>query len=237
MYSISSAPLQLPNAVQVAFTVVKYPTPAGVRQGVATTWLQQQCQQLLTGQVLLPEERVRLPIYLRRGGSFGVPKLESGLPNLTAPMLMVGPGTGVAPFRGFLQQRQQQLKGHKGDVGTACLYFGCRHKDQDYLYRQDLKQLQKSCILNKLHVAFSRAHEEKIYVQHLMQRDSKEVYALLQHPDVHIYICGDGSSMAKDVHSALVGVFQSQGNMTANEANAHLANLTKQHRYIRDIWS
>ena len=237
MYSISSSPLQLPTALQVAFTVVKYPTPAGLRKGVATTWLQQQCQQILAGQVLLPEERVRLPIYLRRGGSFAVPKLETGLPNLAAPMLMVGPGTGVAPFRGFLQQRQQELKSHKGQAGTTCLYFGCRHRDQDYLYRQDLKQLQKSGVLDKLHVAFSRAQEEKVYVQHLMQRNSKEVYGLLQHPDVHVYICGDGSSMAKDVHSALVGVLQSHGNMTANEANAHLATLTKQHRYIRDIWS
>lgn len=227
----------MPTLVQVAFTVVKYPTPAGVRHGVATTWLQQQCQQILAGQVLPAEARIRMPIYLRRGGSFGVPLLETGLPNLAAPMLMIGPGTGVAPFRGFLQQRQQQLKGYKGEVAPTCLYFGCRNKEEDFLYKQDLEQLETDGVLNKLHVAFSRAQKDKVYVQHLMQQDSKEVYELLQHPHVRIFVCGDGSNMAKDVHSALVAIFQSHGNMTASEANAHLATLTKQHRYIRDIWS
>lgn len=237
MYSVSSSPLQLPNALQIAFTVVRYPTPAGGRKGVATTWLQQQCQPILTGHVQPAEAMIRLPVYLRRGGSFGVPKLESGLPNLAAPMLMIGPGTGVAPFRGFLQQHQQQLKGHEGEVGTTCLYFGCRQKDHDYLYRQDLEQLQKQGVLRQLHVAFSRAQSEKVYVQHLMTRDSKNVYDLLQHADIHVYVCGDGSSMAKDVHSTLIDVLQSNGNMTAKEANDYLTALTKQHRYIRDIWS
>lgn len=237
MYSISSSPLQLPNAVQVAFTVVKYPTPAGVRQGVATTWLQQQCQPILAGQVQPREAQIRLPMYLRRGGSFGVPKLESGLPNLAAPMLMIGPGTGVAPFRGFLQQRQQQLKGHTGEVGATCLYFGCRNKAEDYLYRQDLEQLRDEGVLKTLHVAFSRAQSEKVYVQHLMKSNSQNVCDLLQHPEIHVYVCGDGSSMAKDVHSTLTDILQTHGSMTANEANAYLTTLTKQHRYIRDIWS
>ena len=224
--------------VQVAFTVVKYPTPAGFRQGVATTWLQQLCKPLLAKGSQAAVAPIRLPVYLRRGGSFGLPRLESGLPNLAAPMLLIGPGTGVAPFRGFLQERQQQLQDHKAEVGTVCLYFGCRHRDQDFLYQHDLEELErKSSVLSKLRVAFSREQQEKVYVQHLMQQDAQEVYELLQLPTVHVYVCGDGSTMAKDVHNALVGILQSKGSMTPNEAAAFMTAMTKQHRYVRDIWS
>lgn len=238
MYSISCSPLEAPHRVQVAFSVVKYATPAGVRQGVATNWLHRLCQPILEGNITAAEAKIRLPLYLRRGGSFGPPvSADSGLPDLAAPMLMIGPGTGVAPFRGFLQQRQHQVKHHKGDVAQAQLYFGCRQAHEDFLYEEDLKGFESSGVLGKLCVAFSRAQTSKVYVQDLLRQDVQGVFELLQHSSSHVYVCGDGASMARDVHSVLVGILESAGHLSASDATAFLADMTKQQRYVRDIWS
>ncbi|KAL3148407.1 hypothetical protein ABBQ38_013862 [Trebouxia sp. C0009 RCD-2024] len=238
MYSVSSSPLESPHRVHVAFSVVRYETPAGVRQGVATTWLEKLCQPMLEGRGVTNEDRVRLPVYLRRGGSFGLPvHTESGLPNLAAPMLMIGPGTGVAPFRGFLQQRRHLAKQQDSPAAPAWLYFGCRQEQEDFLYEADLKAFEADGTLSKLRVAFSRAQSSKVYVQHLLKQDAQQVFDLLRHPAVHVYVCGDGASMAKDVQSTLVGILESVGGLTTADASAVLAALTKQQRYIRDIWS
>ena len=238
MYSVSCSPLERPHAVQVAFSVVKYATPAGVRRGVATNWLQQLCKPVIDGRVTAAEARIRLPLYLRQGGSFGPPtKADSGLPDLAAPMLMIGPGTGVAPFRGFLQQRQHQIADHKGEAAPACLYFGCRQAHEDFLYEEDLKGFESDGVLTKLRVAFSRPQSSKVYVQDLLQQDAQDVYELLQHPSVHVYVCGDGASMAKDVHAVLISILESVGSLSTSDATAFLAAMTKQQRYVRDIWS
>lgn len=238
MYSVSCSPLERPHAVQVAFSVVNHATPAGVRHGVATNWLQQLCKPVIDGRVTAAEARIRLPLYLRQGGSFGPPsKADSGLPDLAAPMLMIGPGTGVAPFRGFLQQRQHQIADHKGEAAPARLYFGCRQAHEDFLYEEDLKGFESDGGLTKLHVAFSRAQSSKVYVQDLLRQDAQDVYELLQHPSVHVYVCGDGASMAKDVHAVLISILESMGSLSTSDATAFLAAMTKQQRYVRDIWS
>ena len=238
MYSVSCSPLQSPNAVQVAFSVVKYDTPAGTRRGVATNWLQQLCKPLLKKGDETAEADIRVPVYLRKGGSFGLPvHADSGLPNLAAPLLMIGPGTGVAPFRGFLQQRHHLTKHQDGAVAPASLYFGCRQKAEDYLYQDDLKGFAADGTLSKLRVAFSRAQSSKVYVQDLLKQDADFVCELLQHPAAYVYVCGDGVSMAKEVQSTLVGILESAGGMSNADASAYLTAMTKQERYVRDIWS
>ena len=162
---------------------------------------------------------------------------RSGKPDLAVPMLMIGPGTGVAPFRGFLQQRHHQSKRHEGAVAPACLYFGCRQEHEDFLYQADLKGLEAAGVLPKLRVAFSRAQSSKVYVQDLLRQDAQDVYDLLQHPAAHVYVCGDGASMAKDVHTVLASILESAGSLCSADATAFLAAMTKQQRYVRDIWS
>lgn len=190
---------------------------------------------MLEGKGVTP---VRLPVYLRRGGAFGLPvHADTGLPNLAAPMLMIGPGTGVAPFRGFLQQRQHLARQHDSPAAPAWLYFGCRQEQEDFLYQADLRAFEADGTLSKLRVAFSRAQSTKVYVQHLLKQDAQQVFDLLQHPAVHVYVCGDGASMAKDVQNTLVDVLESVGGLTTADASAFLAAMTKQQRYIRDIWS
>ena len=193
---------------------------------------------MLEGKRQAAQAGVSLPVYLRRGGSFGLPvHIDTGLPNLAAPMLMIGPGTGVAPFRGFLQERQHLAKQQDSSVAPARLYFGCRQEHEDFLYQHDLKSFETAGTLSKLCVAFSRAQSCKVYVQDLLKEDAQDVFDLLQHPAVHVYVCGDGASMAKDVQNTLVGVLESAGGLSTADASAFLAAMTKQQRYIRDIWS
>lgn len=239
MYSLSCSPLASPNAVQVAFSVVNFQTSAGVKHGVATNWLRDLCRPVISGSVTASQANIRLPLYLRRGGSFGPPvQSETGKPDLSAPMLMIGPGTGVAPFRGFLQQRQHDLKAGSGaDAAPAWLYFGCRQQHEDFLYQEDLLRFETDGVLDKLRVAFSRAQSSKVYVQDLLQQDAQEVCQLLQHPGAHVYVCGDGASMAKDVHNTLLDILESQSSFSKNQATLFLADMTKQQRYVRDIWS
>ena len=230
MYSVSCSPLHSPHAVQVAFSIVKHDTPAGVRHGVATTWMQKICQPILEKGVQAAEANVRLPVYLRKGGSFG-------LPDLAAPLLMIGPGTGVAPFRGFMQQRQHLAKQQGDSVAPAWLYFGCRQEHQDFLYKDDLKGFEADGTLSKLRVAFSRAQSNKVYVQDLLKQDAGDVFELLQHSAAHVFVCGDGASMAKDVQNTLLGILQSAGGLSTADASAFLVAMTEQQRYVRDIWS
>eukprot|EP00884_Botryococcus_braunii_P018195 jgi/Botrbrau1/5059/Bobra.37_1s0024.1 len=149
MYSISSSPLLFPDVIHVAFSVVRYNTAAGERQGVCTSWLEGLARPMLDGKPAGPKA-VHIPVFLRRGGAFGLPA------SLAAPLLMIGPGTGVAPFRGFLQHRRELSRGGGGDKpGQAALFFGCRRRDEDYLYGAEFEELRADRTLSKLEVAFS----------------------------------------------------------------------------------
>ena len=148
---------------------------------------------------------------------------------------MIGPGTGIAPFMAFLQERAGLTVVNKIEAPTKnVFYFGCRHRDVDFLYREELQNMEREGKLT-LRVAFSREQREKIYVQHLILQDASFLWGLIQE-GAHIYVCGDAKHMAKDVHTALLTIFQQQGGLTADVADKLMASLEGGHRYQRDVW-
>jgi cytochrome P450/NADPH-cytochrome P450 reductase len=163
---------------------------------------------------------------------------ESGfeLPeNAEAPIIMVGPGTGVAPFRGFLQARRV-MKEQGQQVGEAHLYFGCRNPEHDYLYKNELEIAEQEGLV-QLHTAFSRVDgEEKCYVQHLMRDDAHKLIPLLEQGG-HLYVCGDGSKMAPDVEATLKKAYADVSGNSTEQADAWLERLQQEGRYAKDVWT
>lgn len=221
-YSATSSPeLDGDSVLQFAFSVVE--------SGLATNCLARLCQNYVDEQqssevLLIPREsdstsHFRPPASLKTG------------------YIMIGPGTGVAPFRGFLRERLHQMgQSEDKEVGTTTLFFGCRNRDKDFLYEDDLLELQEKGALNKLDVAFSRDGPKKIYVQDRLMACSREVAEVVKRGGC-IYVCGDGGSMAQGVHAALGDIlaeFCCQGK--AEDGKAMLRQLAEEHRYVRDIW-
>ena len=229
MYSIACAQLgKTAEQVEVAFSVVESTAPDGtVSRGVATGYLESLCNPLLCAGDAA--SNIVLPVHHRTGGAFAPPS------DVSVPWIMIGPGTGVAPFRGFLQARRAALQGVAAKA-PAWLFFGCRREEEDYLYREDLKAFLRDGTLAQLQVAFSRAGPSKVYVQHLMRKHAAALFELLEE-DAHVFVCGDGAGMAKDVHAALVEIIATQGGVEAAEAEAQLSTMAKAGRYVRDIWS
>ncbi len=145
-------------------------------------------------------------------------------------MIMVGPGTGIAPFRAFLQERDT-----RGATGKNWLFFGNPHFTQDFLYQLELQQYLKRGLLTKLDVAFSRDQAEKVYVQDKLRRQAKEIWQWLEQ-GAHLYICGDANRMAKDVHQALSDIIQQEGDKTAEQAQEYLERLRAAKRYQKDVY-
>jgi len=237
MYSISSAPSSATGSdkAEVAFTAVEYPTVSGgTRKGVATWWLENKALPLDDKPA---DADKRVPLYLRKGGSFSPPG------SVLVPWIMIGPGTGVSPFRGFLQQRRTALSSSSSSSSPAdCwLFFGCRDKAKDYLYGDELEGLAADGTLTKLCVAESRKNpDKKVYVQHLMLQHKDRLRELIVEQDAFVFICGDGHGMAKDVHNALVEIISSGDGadaMDAAEAEAMLKDMTRSARYVKDVWS
>src|SRR5947199_2750243 len=152
----------------------------------------------------------------------------------TVPIIMVGPGTGLAPFRGFLQERAA-LKAKGAELGPAMLFFGCRHPDQDYLYRDELKSFEASGI-TELHTAFSRAEGPKSYVQHLVSMNKERVWSLIEQGAI-IYVCGDGGKMEPDVKAALVAIYRERSGSDADAAQRWIDDLGTRNRYVLDVWA
>jgi cytochrome P450 / NADPH-cytochrome P450 reductase len=151
------------------------------------------------------------------------------------PMIMAGPGTGVAPFRGFLQERAA-LKQQGVPIGESLLFFGCRDPQQDFLYEDELRAFEAAGV-TQLHTAFSREPgKPKTYVQQAIQEQSEEVWRLIQQAAV-IFGCGDASRMAPDVRKAFAGVFQQRTGASEADAQAWLTGLMANHRYLEDIWA
>lgn len=221
-YSISSSPKVYPTSVHITAVVVEYQTPTGRNnKGVATTWL---ASKLPTD----PENPPKVPIFIRKS-QFKLPTRPQ------TPIIMVGPGTGLAPFRGFIQERDLAKKEGK-PVGDTILYFGCRKKSEDFIYENELEEYVNKEAL-KMYVAFSRDQQEKVYVTHLLAKNADEIWKVIGENNGHIYICGDARSMAKDVHEILVQVIQEKGKMSQSEATAYVKKMEAQKRYSADVWS
>lgn len=264
-YSLTSSPLCDPNTASIAFSVVRnvaavqppstYSGPALkpiCRGGLCTTYL----EEVLAPWLRKDEGRSNPPIrvFLKPSESFHPPA------SLAMPMILIGPGTGVAPFVGFLdhrevqlkqQQQQQQVGGPTGDataaateaaaggeIGDVHLFFGCRDEN-DYLFKAALEKKVADGVLTSLDVAMSRVAAEKVYVTDKIRARSSEVAELISRRGGHIFICGDGNHMAKDVHKAIVEalVTSSADAMAEDEAEEYLQEMKDSDRYVLDIWS
>ena len=214
LYSISSSQRLHPDEVHLTVGIVSYFNAFGRRcQGVASTCI---------GERLQPGQRCR--IFVQPSHSFAPPT------DGDVPMIMVGPGTGIAPFRAFLQERKAT-----GAKGINWLFFGDQRSSTDFLYRQELELLQAEGILTRLDTAFSRDQDEKIYVQHRMLENAREIWSWLE-AGACFYVCGDARRMAKDVDAALEKIVTEQGNMSPEQARAFLTNLSRNRRYQRDVY-
>lgn len=216
-YSISSSPKAHPSQVHVTCAVVRNVMPTGrVHDGVCSSYLQH----------VAPGGKV--PVFWR-ASHFKLPM------DPATPIVMVGPGTGLAPFRGFLQEREHLIKSGV-TVGPAHLFFGCRNRLHDYLYEEELKDALMTGALSELHVAFSREHSVKDYVQHHMEKTADRWYPLLTTEGGHLYVCGDAKNMAKDVHRTLIRVIQTKRRCSGTEAEGVVKELQDGGRYQRDVW-
>uniref|UniRef100_T1ILV8 NADPH--cytochrome P450 reductase n=1 Tax=Strigamia maritima TaxID=126957 RepID=T1ILV8_STRMM len=202
-YSISSSPKVHANSIHITAVLIEYETPTKrVNRGVATN-----CLRLKD-----PTNGIKptIPLYVRKS-QFRLPSKPK------TPIIMIGPGTGLAPFRGFIQERDKQRQQDKC-VGETILYFGCRHEKEDYLYKDELDEYVKNGTLTKLHVAFSRDQPEKIYVNHLLSQNASEVWHIIGENNGHIYVCGDARNMAREVHQIIVGIVETEGKMSKSDA-------------------
>lgn len=151
------------------------------------------------------------------------------------PIIMIGPGTGIAPMRAFLHERAQQ-KASGADVGESILYFGCRRRDEDFIYEDELTAFQAQGVLTQLHLAFSRQQEHKVYVQHLLAQNGAAVWDLVHRQNAHIYVCG-ATSMGNDVHRVLHEIVETVGGQSDAAATETLKALQDSHRYIQELWA
>ena len=212
LYSISSSPIIHPAQVHTTTATVRYGKDGKKHGGVCSTYLADRAAD------------AEVPIFLQKSPHFRPPK------DPALPMIMVGPGTGVAPFRAFLQERQA-----RGASGRNWLFFGEQREATDFYYRDELETMQAQGYLHRLDTAFSRDQEEKIYVQHRMLEHGAQLWAWLQ-DGARFYVCGDASRMAKDVDAALRRVVEDHGGMTAEDADAYVTAMTREKRYLRDVY-
>ncbi len=212
-YSIASSYLANPDEVHLTIRAVRYEAHGRQRYGVASV---QVAERLEPGD--------KIPIYVHENPNFKLPE------DASTPVIMIGPGTGVAPFRSFIQDREES-----GADGKSWLFYGDRRFLTDFLYQTEWQRWLQDGVLTRMDVAFSRDTDQKVYVQHRMLEKSSELYAWLQEGAV-VYVCGDEKHMAHDVHAALLSIIEQEGNLTKEEAEAYLNQLIEQKRYQRDVY-
>ncbi|WP_421330961.1 assimilatory sulfite reductase (NADPH) flavoprotein subunit [Aeromonas veronii] len=214
LYSIASAQSEVEEEVHLTVGVVRYPQEDGtVRSGAASSYLADR---------LIEDGEVR--VFIEHNDNFRLPQ------NPDTPVIMVGPGTGIAPFRAFMQEREAQ-----GAEGKNWLFFGNSHFTQDFLYQVEWQRYVKSGLLSKISLAFSRDQANKIYVQDRLREAGQELYQWLE-AGAHFYVCGDANKMAKDVQEALLDVIAEHGHKSREEAEEYLSELRRAKRYQRDVY-
>ncbi|MDL9945820.1 bifunctional nitrate reductase/sulfite reductase flavoprotein subunit alpha [Gordonia sp. ABSL11-1] len=211
-YSISSSPLSSPDEIHLTVSTVRYNVHGTPRGGVCSTFLADHA------------DGEDIGIFVNSTNHFRPPA------DPDAPMVMIGPGTGIAPFRAFLHERREL-----GHTGPNWLFFGEQYAATDFYYRDELTSMLADGLLTRLDVAFSRDQESKIYVQDRMREHGEELYRWL-HDGAHIYVCGDASRMAKDVDSALKGVVAQHGKLAPSSAEGYVKALAADKRYVRDVY-
>ncbi|HLF96732.1 MAG TPA: assimilatory sulfite reductase (NADPH) flavoprotein subunit [Methylococcaceae bacterium] len=213
LYSIASSLTAHPNQVHLIVAAVRYQAHNRDREGVCSTFL--------AGRIGAEE---KLPIYVQPNKNFRLPA------DPEAPLIMVGPGTGVAPFRAFVEEREAT-----GATGKNWLFFGDQHRATDYLYGEEWEDKLARGVLTRLDLAFSRDQAQKIYVQTRMLENSREIYAWLEEGG-HFYVCGDATRMAHDVHQALIEIASKEGGMSREMGESYVNALAESKRYLRDVY-
>lgn len=213
LYSIASSSTAYPEEVHLTIGAVRYERLGRERKGVCSCY---------SAERLKPGDKVR--VFIQQNDHFRLPD------NPETPVIMIGPGTGVAPYRSFLQEREEL-----GAEGKTWLFFGDQHFMTDFLYQTEWRQWLNEGVLTKMDVAFSRDKKEKVYVQHRMLEHSKEFFQWLEE-GAAVYICGDEKHMAKDVHHTLIEIIAKEGERNQESAEQYLADLQQNRRYLRDVY-
>jgi len=214
LYSIASSPRVHPGEAHLLVLAVTYPSRGRTRYGVASTYINDRWPQGTTA-----------PVYVQEAQKhFAMPADPS------APMIMIGPGTGLAPFRGFLEERDAS-----GGTGQNWLFFGDQRAATDFLYRDELAALMRDGVLTRLDTAFSRDQTEKIYVQHRMRERARDFYGWLEE-GAEVFICGDKSRMAADVQREIARIVETEGGRTAEQAAEYVAAMKKARRLKLDVY-
>jgi len=212
LYSIASSQAQVGEEVHLTLAVVDYEAHGSRHWGAASSFL------------AAAAEDGTVPVFIEANDRFRLPA------DASRDIIMIGPGTGIAPFRAFVQEREENAA-----TGRNWLFFGNRHFSQDFLYQTEWQAALKSGVLHKLDLAFSRDTAEKIYVQQRLRENGAELYAWLEN-GAHLNVCGDSTHMAKDVHAALIDIAVTHGGHSHDDARAWLADLMQQGRYARDVY-
>ena len=213
LYSVASSLRVFPEQVHLIVDVVRYESHGRARKGVASSFLADRATD------------VPVPVYPSSAKHFHMP--EDG----NVPIIMIGPGTGIAPFRAFLQERQA-----RGAKGKNWLFFGAQREACDYAYQEDFAKMQQDGLLTQITCAFSRDQTHKIYVQHRLLENAAGIWKWIDAEGGQIFVCGDAKRMAKDVDAALRKIVQEQGGMSVDAANEYVEKLKNEKRYKRDVY-
>jgi sulfite reductase (NADPH) flavoprotein alpha-component len=212
-YSIASSPLAMPSRIALTVNMVRYQHDLETRTGAASSFLGWHVQ-----------EGDRVPAFVVSNQNFRLPA------DTSLPVIMIGPGTGIAPFRAFLQHRAAQQAS-----GGNWLFFGNPHRGTDFLYEQELNAYVANGTLQRLDLAFSRDQPQKLYVQHRMLEQAAQLFDWLER-GAYLYVCGDARHMAEDVQKALLTIIEQQGQLDAVAARQYLVKMRQDKRYQRDVY-
>jgi sulfite reductase (NADPH) flavoprotein alpha-component len=213
LYSVASSLMAFPDQVHLIVDVVRYESHGRLRKGVASSFLAERADQ------------VPVPVFPSIAKHFHLPE------NPDTPIIMIGPGTGVAPFRAYLQERKAL-----GARGKNWLFFGAQHERCDFAYQEDFEAFTKDGILTRLDCAWSRDQAQKVYVQHKMMENAAEIWKWIDAEGAHFFVCGDARRMAKDVDAGLRQIVQEHGGKNVDQANEYVEKLKSDKRYKRDVY-